>query len=605
MNNTPPDSTPKRKYSSALIAVIICAAIVAVAVTVAILNPGEGFDIIPSLTGDIRSKVHYSDMEYSRPDTDKLIADIEELTAMVIRGDSFTDQRSLYNRILISCSELDTMYALASVQHSLDVTDDYYFNERYTLGLATEKINEKLDKLLDTIAFSSFKTNYERTFFRVGYFTDWKSSTVSEQLAALLDKEEQLISDYSKLMLNPFVTLDGNKIYINSDDYRALSPEKKAEADALYISEYGSLAGDIFVELVKTRKEIAANHGTDYLSYAYGRYGRDYTPTQVQSYLDEVNTSVTPILSKIIPEALSPKAVDSSHLLYALSDATKSMGKIAKEAFEYMFDYGLYDVSYSVVKTPRSYNVFLRSYETPFMFVSPSGTVKDYLSAAYQFGIFADMYYNRAPVSEGITESSALAMAYLLPYYTNAFTSLRADDVIDWIISDIAHVFTELACITEFEHKVYALSEDEITLDRINAIALECSEKYNTEMLGSDISTRWFDFAQLFRSPLKSAGTLISNDIALQILNAEVIKLGSGIDSYVKLIDRDKDLSFTEDLIVSGFESPFSSLRCQKVSELLLSIANRNTPDEPGAETPPSASSSGIIDESTPTPHAD
>ena len=601
MNNTPPSATPKKKYSSALIAVIVCAAIVAVAVTVAILNPGDGFDIIPSLTGDIRSKVHYSDMEYVRPDTDKLISDIEELTAMVIRGESFTDQRSLYNRILIACSDLDTMSALASVRYSSDVTDDFYFNERYTLGLAIEKINAKLDELLDTIAFSNFKTNYERTFFGVGYFTDWKGSTVSDQLAALLDQEERLISDYSKLMLNPFVTLDGNKIYINSSDYRALSPEKKAEADELYINEYGSLAGNIFVELVKTRKEIAAKRGTDYLSYVYGNLGRDYTPLQVQSYLDSINTFITPILDQITPKALNTKEVDSSHTLYALADATQSMGKIAKEAFEYMFDYGLYDISLSAVKAPRSYNVFLKKYETPFMFVSPSGTVDDYLTVAYQFGTFADMYYNRTSITDEKSESAALAMSYLLPYYTNAFTSISADDVTDWILSDIAYVFTELACITEFEHKVYALAEDEITLEKINQTAMECVQKYNVKKDYSE----WFTIAQLYRAPLKSAGTVISNDVALQVLNAETGKQGSGIDFYVKLIDRDRDLSFTEDLVASGFESPFADRRCQKAADLLLSIANRNTSGEPDDETPPAASSSNATAEPTPTPESD
>ena len=52
MDNFVPERPPKKKYSAAIIAVIICAAIVAGAVAIAILNPEGGFDILPPFAGE-------------------------------------------------------------------------------------------------------------------------------------------------------------------------------------------------------------------------------------------------------------------------------------------------------------------------------------------------------------------------------------------------------------------------------------------------------------------------------------------------------------------------------------------------------------------------
>ena len=175
MDNFPPVRSPKKKYSAAIIAVIICAALVVGAVSVAILNPEGGFDILPPFLGESRQHTHFSEIKYSRPDTEAIINDLDTLIGMINSGSSFTEQRSLYNKINIDYNDFMTMLNLVYVYFSADTSDEFYKEELSLLESASITVQNKVNLLLDTIAASSFKTNYERSFYGVGYFTDWEA----------------------------------------------------------------------------------------------------------------------------------------------------------------------------------------------------------------------------------------------------------------------------------------------------------------------------------------------------------------------------------------------------------------------------------------------
>lgn len=581
MDNIPPVQAPKKKYSSAMIAVIICAALVAGAVAIAIISPEGGFDILPSLT-DTRSKVHYSDMEYTRPDADALIASFDDLIAMIKRGDSFTAQRSVYNRINTDYTDFMTMLTLANLHYSRNTSDEYYKTEYFDLEKASITIGNKLNELMDTIAASEFKVNYERSYYGVGYFTDWVNLVYPDEVVALMEKETELIEEYTTLMTDPYVVLNGKAIHLYSDDLTSLSENEYAEVIYSYYEKYNDLAGKIYVDLVKTRMQIAEKLDTDYISFAYSEFDRDYTPKQATDYLDSVAESIIPAISKLeFDDSFIHEYCDPLSAIYAVSDGAKNMKSTVNDAFDYMFKYGLYDASFSHNKLNASYTTYLYNYNVPFMFVSPQNTAYDFFTVSHEFGHFVDSYQNQGMVPTiDAAEVASQAMAYIMPHYTNALYGFDSEALADYAVYAAADIYTTQCYITRFEHEVYALSADELTLDKINAIAYDCAKEFGLSDYADLYKMAWVEIHHVFEVPFYTISYVISNDVAMQVLDAELKAPGKGgVEAYLDVIDRDMDLSFIDETVDSGFESPFADGRAEKIAQLITD-ALTESPDE-------------------------
>ena len=594
MNYSPETQKPKRKVSSAVIAIIVCSALIVSSIVYAVLNPNDILDLIPSLIGDVHSKTHYSDMEYTRPDTDGLIADIDSLITMINEGKSFNDQRPVFNKINTELNTFYTMSALANIRYATDATNEFYKEEDEFLNTAYVTISNKTNALLDAIAFSTFKTNYERSYFSVGYFNDWKPRTHSDEVVALMEQEQALINEYTHAISNAFVEINGQKIILGSDEFYALNDSNRAEAVNAYYYKYNEQLGKIYIDLIKIRKQIAEKLDVDYLEYAYSNFDRDYTPEQTMKYLDGIAKNIIPLLNEITIDTTSYDTyADPITSFYALSRGAKNMGGTIAEAFDYMFEYGLFEFSYSENKQDMSFETFLPNYYAPFIFSSPQKNVSDFLTFSHEFGHFVDDYYN---VGAGSTleaaESASQAMAYILPFYTNSMMGFDGKDFLKMTVSESVDMYTSQAFITRFEHMAYQLSSNELTLDALNELAYDAATEFGyDEQTAQLYRLAWFSIQHIYIYPGYTISYIISNDVSLQILDAELKEPGKGgVKAFTNLIDRDDDLTFTEDVTSSGFESPFADGRTVKIADFIKSVLGEAETEElPSASETPAA----------------
>ena len=107
------------------------------------------------------------------------------------------------------------------------------------------------------------------------------------------------------------------------------------------------------------------------------------------------------------------------------------------------------------------------------------------------------------------------------------------------------------------------------------------------------LSLSWFEYQHIYIAPLYYSAYTISNDAALQVLEAELeTPLEGGVEAYLKIIDRDPSKTFVENIEAAGFESPFSEGRAEKIAELIDSIFFPNEvqkADETTVESLPNA----------------
>lgn len=570
-NNTPKSN---KNITAITVTVAICIILAAAAVLFSILNPEDSFDFIPSIISP--QKVHYSDMEYVRPDNTVIIENMDEIMLMIDEGVSFTEQSRLFTELNENLINFRTMLTLAEIRYYTDVTDDYYKEENELLQLEYVGIYDKTAELLDKIAESAFKSNYERSFFGIGYFNDWEPMSRTEAASALLEREQELITEYQDIIANTFVTYEGRDIYLPSEEYYSLAPEVQAELIDLYTEKYNAELGEIYVELIKLRQDLAKEEDTDYTSIAYGDLGRDYTPEEADAYIESITKVLLPkIKTYEVDLSLYDIPTDTVTSFYHLSLAASKMGGNVEKAFDYMVKYGLYEVAVSDSKQGMSFEVLLEKYYAPFMFVSSTGTANDLLTYAHEFGHFADDYITLG-MSRTVdsAEIASQAMAYIVPFYSDGMGNVSGDEFLKINLYSTLEMYVSAIFVHEFETAVYALPAEEITLEKLNSIAKNVALSLGlNENAAESFSESWFEYQHIYIAPLYYSAYTISNDAALQVLEAELENpLEGGIEAYLDIIDRDPSKTFVENIEAAGFESPFAEGRAEKIAELIDSI---------------------------------
>ena len=110
--------------------------------------------------------------------------------------------------------------------------------------------------------------------------------------------------------------------------------------------------------------------------------------------------------------------------------------------------------------------------------------------------------------------------------------------------------------------------------------------KYLAKMSGRDGITTVQSIMDAY-----SAADLRSMEFNRQILDAELKEPGKGgVKAFTNLIDRDDDLTFTEDVTSSGFESPFADGRTVKIADFIKSVLGEADNEElPSASETPAA----------------
>ena len=287
----------KGKLSAVIITVVICIILAVGSIAISLLAPGSEFEIIPSTIKP--GEVHFSDMTYERPDPEELTKSIDELIGMIKEGKSFTEQSRLFITINDDIANFTTMMSLADIHYYADTTNEFYKTESDFLNQSYVEIYDKICVLLDTIEASSVKVNYERSFFGNNYFDNWVPMTRSKKSVELMKEEQALISEYQDSLSSAFVNYNGEDIYVNSEALASLSEADREAVVDLYYQKYNELLGSIYAELVTVRLEIAKEMNTDYVSYAYASFGRDYTPNEANAYLDSVVEQLIPLISTI------------------------------------------------------------------------------------------------------------------------------------------------------------------------------------------------------------------------------------------------------------------------------------------------------------------
>lgn len=523
--------------------------------------------------------VPFSKMQYLRPDTETLYSDFDALCERAKTSSDadalLEDFYALYNRYLSFYS----MDALANVLYSLDITDTTMKAEYDYCEEETPNLEEKLEALNKAFAASPARNELENKYFGQGYFLkydDYEVYTNPEYLR-LSQEEEALKAEYRDITSDLQVSYDNETKSLDEWLENAESYSEYIGALKAYYEQYNAAVGDVFVRLVKIRKQLATTMEYDnYADYSYEMiYERDYTPEQGKRFLTEIRAYLLPVMEKAKKKSnfsqVSVGSATERDMKKMLSSAAENLGGTVWDAYRFMEAYDLYDIGKSPNKIDASFQTYLQDYEAPFLLINAQGSGTDYCTFAHEFGHYTDAYYNYGAGEDLETaETFSQAMEFLALNYTEGLSETQCTRLLQYKLNDLLETFVYQGAYAEFEDKVYALPENEITVEKVNDIYRQVCKDYGVYEDGFDFyySQSWIDVIHFFEVPYYIISYCVSAETALQVYRLEEEQAGEGVKAYFRLLDRSYDAGVRQIMQDAQLEDPFREDVLKEIADL-------------------------------------
>ena len=528
--------------------------------------------------------VPFSDMVYVRPEPeemDVLLADLQEL---LDGGASYRKVEAKLDECFDWYYSFYTMYTLAEVHSYLDMTDEYFAEEYEWISTVFAEVQQAYDGLYYACAGSKLADKLEKRYFWEGFVEEYSNpedSVYSDEYVALMQQESDLLARYRELVAAPVIVFKGQE----EDLYTLLAEvdgQDYNDAVKTYYETYNGPLADVYIRLIHVRKAMAEQLG--YESYEQMQYDftfeRDYTPEQANAYLQQIKENAVPFYNVLMAVGAYGQVwydeVDEETLCGILETAAGEIGGDVADAFAFMKEYELYDVSVDPRKAQMSFETYFPDYHAPFVFLGAAGDTDDVLSFAHEFGHFCDGYVNDGALDEGIDLAEVYSQAMELLMLSRFSDSMSEDDVKNIArikAISLCDMYVEQAAFAEFETRVYALDDNELSAEKLNEIMLELSKEYGFYNRGFDwaYAMSWIDITHFFEMPFYVISYPVSNDLAMQIYAMECKTEGSGMEKYLSVLQHDYT-DIMELVEAGGFDSPFSEGRMEDAVRIMKNL---------------------------------
>ncbi len=489
----------------------------------------------------------FEDMKYSRPDFDEFEQLGGKIETLLDEHASRVDVVNALDDFYEAYIHYSTMTSLAGIRSDLDVNDEYYSEEYSYCGSIWGEVSRVFDDVMIACSnshMSSFlDSNYFGGFLEDNYNVEG-GYTPDDELVALQTRESELQSDYRKLLIK-----------INASDSYDI------------YEECNEAVAEIYIELVKLRHDIAEKTGyNSYAEYAYDSFGREYEPDELEEYITAIKSELIPLYKELSAEgAFDGMYYDLSRTseektMTTLSLAAKKMGGEIYEALMYMKSCGLYDISSREEKLDSSYVTYLDDKEVPYLFSKTYGYSDDVLTVGHEFGHFVDYYTTYcSDLSNDSAEMFSQGMEYLLLQYID--DEKLAQELTEFKLLDTLFLYVYQLSFNEFEERIYDLSDDELTVENINAIYGDIAEEYGyTEDEDKELMQyMWIDISHLFDQPFYIISYCVSDSAAFELYSMELSEPESGLEAYLSMVDSCDEYGFLELLENEGLNSPITA----------------------------------------------
>ena len=228
------------------------------------------------------------DIEYVRPDVDGLCSTLKSIGASATGGkaaaaDIINQFDAAYDDYVL----FNTMGELAYLRYTRDLSDSYYEAEYTWSTDQTTRVEKAMEDCYTTMAKSSLRSALEEQYFGEDFFASYDSDGVysDARTVALLQQESELQAQYVALQNDPAIEWNGAVRSVSELLENAVTADLYYEVLGAYYDAYGAQAGEIYIKLIQTRRELAGR--LDYAFFARDADNVDYADAVVLFGMEE------------------------------------------------------------------------------------------------------------------------------------------------------------------------------------------------------------------------------------------------------------------------------------------------------------------------------
>ena len=366
----------------------------------------------------------FSDYTYLRPNYETYKVDFLKTLQLLTDATELTEAVAAVNHLNELRATIETAYNLASIRYSVDTNDAFYEKED-NFWNEYQPLFQELDfqfyqSLLNSPLLDELKASFPSTLF---LFAEGRVKTFSPELIPLFQKENQLSSDYSKLVASAQIPFEGEVYTLSQLTPFAQSVNESTRRQATekitgFYADNEAKFDAIYDEMIKVRTEIATKLGfKNYVEFGDVLMNRwDYDRSMIETYRSEVLQKIVPVTQKLYERQAKRNGLEKLNfhdlsLVFPNGNATPKgtpdelVAKAQKmyqelspetgEFFDFMVEKDLLDLLSKTGKQAGGYCTYIQDYQSPFIFANFNGTSHDVDVLTHEAGHAFQTYESR------------------------------------------------------------------------------------------------------------------------------------------------------------------------------------------------------------------
>lgn len=540
----------------------------------------------------------FHDYVYTRPNVEELKQAIRALIEQFKVASSVEEQSEFMTKINAQYDAFSTASNIAYIRASIDTNDAFYQAERDYLDEVSPETEEVTNEYYEALLASPFRAQLEEKWgAQLFALADNQLKGFAPAVIELMQKENKLVSDYSKLVASAQIDFDNQQLtlaqlapYGESTDRAVRKAAREASAD--FYAGHQQQFDTIFDELVKVRHEIATTLGyKNYVELGYIHMNRiDYNAEMVANFREQVREFIVPLATKLYArqakrigvadfkfydeglQFLTGNAAPQGDAAWIVANAKKMYEELSPETgefFNFMLDRQLMDLEAKKGKEGGGYCTFIEDYGAPYIFSNFNGTSGDIDVLTHEAGHAFQVYSSR---NIGIPE-------YLWPTYESCEIHSMSMEFFTWPWMALffgeqtekykfAHLSGALlflpygVAVDEFQHVVY--ENPHFTPAERNAAWREIEKKYlpHRDYDGHvylEAGAMWQRQQHIYSSPFYYIDYTLAQICAFQFWKRSREDFAAAWQDYVHLCRLGGSQAFTGLVREAGLLSPFEA----------------------------------------------